>query len=157
MSTLDTVAIVVHQLFAGLWIGAVVFVGLAVVPLGRDADIDPDALGTVVNRLVTLSRLAALLMLASGAHVLYYLTLGAELDAEPLVSSGRGHLILTMIVLWLGVIATVEIGASRLRDGLDADKLRDPARAALPFFRVAALLGIVVLLVAGMLSAGVGA
>jgi len=157
MSTLDTVAIVVHQLFAGLWIGAVVFVGLAVVPLGRDAEIDPDALGTVVDRLVTLSRLAALLMLASGAHVLYYLTLGAELDAEPLVSSGRGHLILTMIVLWLGVIATVEIGARRLRDGLDASKLRDPARAALPFFRVAALLGVVVLVVAGMLSAGVGA
>lgn len=156
MSTLDTVAIVVHQLFGGLWIGAVVFVGLAVVPLGRDADIDPDALGTVVGRLLTLSRAAAVLMLLSGAHVLYYLTLGEDLDLGPLLESGRGHLILTMVVLWLGVIATVEVGASRLRAGLDADKLRDPTRSALPFFRAAALLGLAVLTVGGMLTAGVG-
>lgn len=157
MSSLDTVAIVAHQLFGGLWIGAVVFVGLAVMPLGRDADIEPDALETVTGRLLMLSRVAALVMLASGLHVLYYLTLGGSFDTEPLVSSGRGHLILTMIVLWFAVIATTEIGASRLREGLDAGKLRDPARSALPFFRAAAVLGIGVLTLGGMLSAGVGA
>lgn len=156
MSTLDSIAIVVHQLVGGLWIGSVVFVGLAVAPLGRDASIDPDALGTIVERAVTISRVGALLMLLSGLHVLYYLTLGEELDPEPLLESGRGHLILTMILLWLGVIAAVEIGGSRLRSGLAEDKLREPARDALPFLRAAAFLGIAVLTVGGMLSTGLG-
>jgi len=156
MSTLDSVATVVHVLVGGLWIGGVVFVALAVLPLGRDADVDPQPLETVVDRLLTLSRFAAVVMLASGAHVLYHVTLGGEVSTEPLTSSGRGHLILTMVVLWLGVTAMVEIGASKLFDGLDAGKLREPTRAALPWFRAAAVLGIGVLTVGGMLSAGVG-
>jgi len=156
MATLDAVATVLHVIFGGLWIGSVVFVALAVLPLGRDASIDPQPLSTVAGRLVTLSRFAAVLMLATGGHVLYHVTLGGELTTEPLTSSARGHLILTMVVLWLGVIATVEIGTSRLTEGLDAGKLREPTRAALPWFRAAAGLGIGVLTLGGMLSAGVG-
>lgn len=156
MSTLDSVATTVHVLVGGLWIGAVVFVALAVLPLGRNADVDPEPLETVVDRLRTLSRLAAVVMLATGGHVLYHVTLGGELSAEPLTSSGRGHLILTMVVLWIGVMATVEIGPRNLFDGLDAGKLREPTRAALPWFRTAAVLGIGVLTVGGMLSAGIG-
>lgn len=156
MSTIDSIATVVHVLFGGLWIGAVVFVALGVLPLGRDADIDPHPLETIVDRVRTLSRLAALVMVATGGHVLYHVTLGGELSAEPLTSSGRGHLILTMVVLWFGVITTVEIGASKLTEGLDAGKLREPSRDALPWFRVAALLGVSVLTVGGMLSAGIG-
>ncbi|AGN00046.1 hypothetical protein L593_00455 [Salinarchaeum sp. Harcht-Bsk1] len=156
MTTLDSVATVVHVLFGGLWIGSVAFVALAVLPLGRDASIDPEPLSAVVDRLVTLSRLAALVMLATGGHVLYHVTLGGEVTAEPLTSSGRGHLVLTMVVLWVGVIATVEIGNSKLSDGLDAGKLREPTRTALPWFQAAALLGVAVLTIGGMLSAGVG-
>lgn len=156
MSTVDSIATVVHVLFGGLWIGGVVFVALGVLPLGRDADIDPQPLETIVDRVRTLSRLAALVMVTTGAHVLYHVTLGGELTVEPLTSSGRGHLLLTMIVLWLGVIATVEIGASKLTEGLAAGKLREPSRDALPWFRVGALCGIAVLTVGGMLSAGIG-
>jgi len=156
MSTLDSVATVLHVLFGGLWIGSVVFVALAVLPLGRDAEIDPDPLGTIVGRVVVLSRAAALVMLATGAHVLYHVTLGGELSVDPLTSSGRGHLVITMFVLWLGVIACVEIGNGKLSEGLDAGKLREPARYALPWFRVAAVLGIAVLTLGGMLSSGLG-
>jgi uncharacterized membrane protein len=156
MSTLDSIATVAHVLFGGLWIGSVVFVALAVLPLGTDASVDPEPLATVVDRLVTLSRLAALVMLATGGHVLYYVTLGGELDVGALTSSGQGHLVLTMIALWLGVIATVEIGNSKLSDGLDAGKLREPTRNALPWFRAAAVFGVAVLTLGGMLSAGVG-
>lgn len=156
MSTLDSVATVLHVLFGGLWIGSVVFVAFAVLPLGRDAEIDPDPLDAIVGHLVMLSRLAAVVMLATGAHVLYHVTLGGELSADPLLNSGRGHLVLTMVALWLGVIACVEIGNGKLTDGLDADKLREPARNALPWFRAAALLGIAVLTLGGMLSANVG-
>lgn len=156
MATLDSIATVVHVLFGGIWIGSVVFVALAVLPLGADASIDPEPLATVVDRLVTLSRAAALVMLATGGHVLYHVTLGGELAMDPLTSSGQGHLVVTMVVLWLGVIATVEIGSSKLSDGLDAGKLRGPTRNALPWFRAAALFGVAVLTVGGMLSAGVG-
>ncbi|GAB3682523.1 hypothetical protein GCM10028857_08560 [Salinarchaeum chitinilyticum] len=156
MSTLDSVATVLHVLFGGLWIGSVVFVALGVLPLGRDAEIDPQPLATIVDRVLTLSRVAALVMLATGGHVLYHVTLGGEISAEPLTSSGRGHLLLTMIVLWLGVIATVEIGSSKLSDGLEAGKLREPSRDALPWFRVGALCGVAVLTIGGMLSAGIG-
>ena|SRR6056297_488276 len=156
MATLDSIATVLHVLFGGLWIGSVAFVAIAVLPLGRDATIDPESLSTVVDRLLVLSRFAALVMLATGAHVLYHVTLGGELATDPLLSSGRGHLVLTMVVLWLGVIATVEIGSSKLGDGLDAGKLREPTRTALPWFRAAAFLGIAVLTIGGMLSAGVG-
>jgi uncharacterized membrane protein len=156
MTTLDTVATVLHVLVGGLWIGSVVFVALAVLPLGRDADVDAEPLATVVGRLLTLSRVGALLMLATGGHVLYHVTLGGEFSTEPLTSSGHGHLIVTMVVLWLGVIATVEIGGSKLSAGLDAGKLREPTRRALPWFRAAAVLGIGVLTVGGLLAADVG-
>jgi uncharacterized membrane protein len=156
MSTVDSIATVVHVLFGGLWIGSVVFVALAVLPLGADANVDPEPLATVVDRLVMLSRAAALVMLASGGHVLYHVTLGGDLDLGALTSSGQGHLVLTMIALWLGVIATVEIGNSKLTDGIDAGKLREPTRDALPWFRAAALFGLAVLTLGGMLSAGVG-
>lgn len=154
MSTLDSVATVLHVLFGGLWIGSVVFVTLAVLPLGRDADIDPGPLDAIVGRLVTLSRIAALVTLATGAHVLYHVTLGGELATDALTNDGSGHAIVTMAVLWLGVIGLVEIGTGRLRDGLDAGKLREPSRDALPWFRGAAALGIAVLTLGGALSAG---
>lgn len=154
MSTLDSVATVLHVLAGGLWIGSVVFVALAVLPLGRDGDIEPEPLDTIVGRLVTTSRIAAVVMLATGAHVLYNVTLGGEASTEPLTDSGRGHLLITMIVLWLGVVALVEIGSGRLSEGLDGGKLREPSRNALPWFRGAAVLGIAVLTIGGMLSAG---
>lgn len=156
MSTLDSIATIVHVCFGGLWIGSVVFVALAVLPLGRDANVDPEPLATMVDRLLTLSRLAALAMLATGGHVLYHVTLGGELSAEPLTSSGQGRLIVAMVALWVGVIATIEIGSNKLIDGLDAGKLREPTREALPWFRAGAFLGVAVLTVGGMLSAGVG-
>lgn len=157
MSTLDTAAVVVHQLFAALWIGSVVFVALAVLPLARDGDVDPSPLGTIVGRVLTLSRLSALLVLVSGAHVLYWEVLGGELALEPLTGSGRGHLVLAMVACWLGLAATVEVGSSRLRAGLQAGKLREPAREALPWYRAAAAIAALVAVVAGLLAAGVGA
>jgi len=156
MSVLDTAAVVVHQVFAALWIGSVVFVALAVLPLARDGTVAPDPLDTIAGRVLTISRFSALVLLASGAHALYWGVLDAELVLEPLLESGRGHLLLAMIGCWLGLAATVEIGTSRLRAGLDRGKLREPARAALPWYRAAAAIALLVAVVAGLLAAGVG-
>lgn len=147
---------VVHQVFAALWVGGVVFVALAVLPLARDADVAPEPLEVVIDRLVTLSRLSAVILLLTGLYVLYTAILGGTLALDPLLESGRGHLVLTMLLLWLGLMATIEIGSSRLRDGLAANKLREPAREALPWYRAAAAIAVLVSGVAGLLSAGVG-
>lgn len=157
MSILDTVALVVHQVFGALWIGSVVFVAVAVLPLARDGTLGPGPLETIVDRVLTLSRVSALLVLASGGHVLYWTVLGGEPSVEPITADVRGALLVAMIACWLGLIATVEIGSSRLLAGLDEGKLRDPARAALPWYRTAAAIATLVAIVAGLLAAGVGA
>ena len=155
MSTLHTVAIVLHHLFAAVLVGSVAFVTLAVLPLARDAVLGPAPLETVVDRVRTVSRLSALVLLASGLFVLYTVTLDGALVADPLVETGRGHLVLTMITLWAGLIGAVEIGSSKLLDGLAANKHREPAHVALPWFRGATALAVLVSVVGGLLSAGV--
>lgn len=155
MSAIETAATVLHLLFAVLWVGAVGFVALAVLPLARDATLGPEPLERIVDRLLTLSRAAAVVVLATGLYVLYRDYLGDGLDPGPLVETGRGHLVLTMIVLWVALIGTLEVGSSRLLDGLDAGKHREPARDALRWYRASALVGVLVVVVGGLLIAGV--
>jgi hypothetical protein len=47
----------------------------------------------------------------------------------------------------------VEAGGGRLVAGTDADKVREPARAASPFLASATLVGVVLLLLGGVLTA----
>lgn len=158
MSLIDSAMVVLHQLFAALWVGGVVFVALAVLPLARDGTIDPDTLDTIVDRFVTLSRTSAFFLLVSGSHLIGNWYTGEVItDLSPLYTTGRGHLVLTMVTSWGVLAALVEISSSRLRDGLDRGKLREPARDALPWYRGAALVAVLVTLVAGLLSAGVTA
>jgi hypothetical protein len=58
-----------------------------------------------------------------------------------------------MLVLWLAMTGLVEVAGSKLRDGLEADKLREPARNARPFLRGAAVLAVLLLVDAGLLAA----
>lgn len=157
MSSIDAAALVLHQVFAAVWVGSVVFVAVAVLPLARAGDVGTEPLDAVVQRLQLVSRVSATVLLLTGAYVLYAVTLDGSLAVGGLLESGRGHLVLTMVALWLGLMATVEIGSARLRDGLDVGKLRDPARTARPWYLAATLLAIAVSVVAGLLSAGVGA
>lgn len=156
MAVLDTVSIVVHQVFAALWVGSVVYVSFGVLPLARDGAVAPDPLGSLVGRLLSVSRWSALLLLASGAHVLYWDVLDGELVLGPLTEGVRGYLILGMVALWLLLAATVEIGSARLRRGLDDGKLREPARDARPWYWAASGLAVLVAILGGLLAAGVG-
>lgn len=156
MSTLETAAFVVHQVFAALWVGSVAFVTLAYLPLARDGHVEQTALETVVDRLLTLTRASAFVLLATGAYLLYGVTLGGEVALAPLLESGRGHLVATMLALWAVVVGTIEVGSSRALDGIAQNKLREPAHAALPFYRIATGAAVLVAGVAGLLGAGVG-
>lgn len=154
MSTVDAAMLVVHNLFAAVWAGSVLFVALAVVPLATDGDLGPDPLYTIVDRFRLLSRVSAFVLLATGSYLGLNGYVGDGWDVSPLIETGRGHLVLTMIVLWFALAAVVEIGSSKLLGGLDRNLHREPARNAVPWYRGAALLALLVLLVGAVLSSG---
>jgi uncharacterized membrane protein len=147
MDALNPVMWSVHVGFAVLWTGSVLFVAMAVLPPALRGDIDGGALGSIVDRLRWITRLAALAFLASGGHMA-----GTRYTVESLTSTGRGHLVLTMIALWFLITGLVEAGGGKLADGLDAGKLREPARDAKPFLYGAAGLSVALLVTAGLLA-----
>jgi uncharacterized membrane protein len=150
VTLVDAAAATVHLLFAGLWTGSVLFVTYAVLPTAVAGRIDADPLRTIVGRLTTVSRASALLLLLSGGHMA-----GTGYTAESLFGTGRGHLVLTMVLLWFLLAGLVEVGASRMRDGLDRQKVRSPARSARRLFQAAAVVALLLLVDAGLLAGGV--
>ncbi len=147
---IDLTVTTLHLLFGAVWVGSVVFVTIAVFPSARDGNLDPDAFGWLLDRVVWFSRISAVVLLLTGGHLA-----GTRYTAESLTGTASGHLVLTMLALWVGLIATVEIGASKVRRGLDERKLREPAHVGTTWFRVASVLGVLVLVDAALLSAGV--
>jgi len=136
-----------HVGFAILWTGSVLFVTLAVLPPALRGDVDGDVLGALVGRLRWITRIGALVFLASGGHMA-----GTLYTVESLTGSARGHLVLTMLALWFLITGLVEVGSGKLADGLDAHKLREPAREAKPFFYGAAGLSVALIVTAGLLA-----
>ncbi|SDY29578.1 CopD family protein [Halobellus clavatus] len=147
---LDTVMRTLHTVVGGLWVGSVVFVAGAVLPSAVDGAIDAAPLETIADRLVYLSRGASVVMLLTGGHLA-----GTGYTVGSLTGSSRGHLVLAMLVLWLVFTALVEIGRSRLVDGLQEKRVRTPAAEVTTLFRVAAVVGLLLLVDAGLLSSGI--
>lgn len=147
MDAINPVMWSVHVGFAVLWTGSVLFVTLAVLPSALRGDVDGDVLGAIVGRLRWITRIAALAFLASGGHMA-----GTLYTFESLTGTGRGHLVLTMIALWFLITGLVEVASGKLADGLDAGKLREPARDAKPFLYGAAGLSVALVVTAGLLA-----
>lgn len=137
-----------HLAVAAVWTGSVLFFTRAVLPLGYDGDVDPAALASSLGRLVTLSRLSAVVLLLTGGHMA-----GSLYTATSLLESTRGHVVLAMVALWLALAGLVEAGAGRMRDGLSAGKVREPARNGRPLFLAASAVAVLLLLDAGYLAA----
>lgn len=141
-----TISYVIHLLFAGTWTGSVLFMTYGVLPVARAGDIDTDPFADITSRLLTLSRASALLLLLTGAHLAF-----VQYGADRLTGSTEGYLVIAMIVLWLALAALVEIGTSRISDGLRERKVRTPAEKGRPFFLAASVVALGLLTVAGVL------
>ncbi|MFB6136064.1 MAG: CopD family protein [Halobacteriaceae archaeon] len=147
MALLDTAMSALHVLFAGLWTGSVLFFALTALPAASEGDARPAALRLARDRLRTVSRTSAVVLLLTGG----YMSTAYESDAFLTTTAGR--LVLAMVVLWFLLAALVEVGASRMDDGLEADKVRTPARESRQTFRAAAAVAVLLLLVGGALAA----
>ena len=145
----DTVMTTLHVLLGALWVGSVVFVAGAILPAAVEGALDAAPLETIADRLVYLSRGASVVMLLTGGHLA-----GTRYTVETLTGTGRGHLVLAMLALWLVLAALVEVGRSRLVDGLQEKRVRTPAAEVTTIFRAAAVVGILLLVDAGLLASG---
>jgi hypothetical protein len=148
MEPLEVASWVVHSVFAGLWTGSVLFLTFGVLPLGRDGTLNATPLESFAGKITTISRVSALALLATGLHMAV-----TEYDRTRLLETEAGWLVLSMIGLWFFLMGAIEIGGKKLSDGTERDKVRAPAREARPFFLVASLLSLLLLVNAGLISA----
>jgi uncharacterized membrane protein len=142
----DSAVYTVHTAFAALWAGSVLFVVVAVQPLAMAGDVAPAAYGRIVSMLRRVTRASALPLFLSGGHIAV-----TGYTVESLTGSLTGHLVLTMLGLWLALAPTVEAGSARALRGVEQRKIREPARDARPFLRAAAV-AVALLVVAGLLG-----
>ncbi|RLM71297.1 transporter [Halorubrum sp. Atlit-8R] len=147
MNVINPVMWSVHVGFAVLWVGSVLFVTLAVLPPALRGEIGTTALGSVAGRLRWITRISAVAFVLSGGHMA-----GTLYTFEALTGTPRGHLVLTMLGLWFVGTGLVEVAGSKLADGLDADKLREPAREAKPFLYGASAVSLGLIVTAGLLA-----
>ncbi|MFT4946960.1 MAG: putative membrane protein [Natronomonas sp.] len=148
MTAIDATSYVIHSVFAGLWTGSILFMTLGVLPLALSGDLDAGPLGTVTGRFKTLSRTSVLVLFLTGGHMA-----GTQYTTETLTGSTSGYLVVSMLSLWLLTAGVIEVGASRLADGSGRDKVREPARKARRFFQLGSVFAVLLLVVAGLLSA----
>ena len=147
MDVINPVMWSLHVGFAIFWTGSVLFITLAVYPSALRGDIAGDALAAIVERLRWITRIAAVAFLVSGGHMA-----GNLYTVDSLTGTSRGHLVLSMLALWFVTTGLVEVAGGKLTSGLDAGKLREPARDARPFFYAAAALSVGLILTAGLLA-----
>jgi uncharacterized membrane protein len=143
----DTAMYTIHTAFAALWVGSILFVVAAVLPLASDGELSPAAFGSVVSKLQWITRISAVVLFITGGHLA-----GTLYDTASLTGTPSGYLVLVMLALWLGLAAVVEIGSARANRGIEREKIREPARDARPFYRIGTLFAVGLLVVAGLLG-----
>lgn len=148
MAAIEAAVRTVHLVFAAAWVGGVLFLTVGVLPLAREAEIEPAPVEAMTGRLVWISRTSAVVLLVTGGHLA-----ASGYAVESLTGTTAGRLVLAMVGLWLLLTAVVEAAASRMRARLREDYLREPARTYLPWFRVASLVGLLLLVDAGAIAA----
>ncbi|MFW5978035.1 MAG: transporter [Halohasta sp.] len=150
MAVIDSVMQVVHVLFAGLWTGSVLFVIGAVLPASTAGTISADAMATISSRLSWLTRISAVVFVATGGHLA-----GTGYTVESLFSTGRGQLVVAMLVLWFVLTGLVEMGSKRLRDASTVADVEAAIESARPIWLAAGAIAVFLLVDAGLLAAGV--
>lgn len=146
MTAVETATVALHLLFGGAWAGGVLFMSLAVLPAARSGDVDPRPLSVVTGRLKLLSRSSAVVTLLTGGYLA-----GVLYDAAALTGTTDGWLVLTMVGLWVALMALVEVAADRLAKTVEESDAATAARETTPLFYAAATAGVLLLLVGGVL------
>ncbi|WP_435361512.1 transporter [Haloarchaeobius sp. DFWS5] len=154
MQILDLVMRTAHSVFASFWAGSVLFLTLAVLPTALDGTVNADPMQTVVGKFRWVTRASALVMFVTGGHLAGTLYTVGGGDGISLFGSPRGHLVLTMLGLWLVLTGLCEVAASKLADGFDQRKVRTPAREAKPFLYGASIVAVALLVVAVLIVRG---
>lgn len=139
-----------HLLFAAIWVGSVFYVAFVVLPLARDGAFNTTApLEGIAERLTTITRVSALVLLLTGIYIA-----NALYTVDTLLGTINGQLVIAKLVLWLALTGLLEAGAGRLERGLEDKKLREPANDALSLYRAAAVVGIALFVVTGLIGTG---
>lgn len=150
----DTTMWVLHVVFAGVWTGSVLFVAGIVMPTAYRGEIGVDLLDGFLSKLQLLTRVSAVVFLATGAHLVGARYTGIPPDFGALFAIPSGHTVVTMFGLWLVLTGLLEVASRRVRTGLRDRKLREPAREARRLFQSAAGLAVLLLVTGGLLAAG---
>lgn len=137
---------VLHLTTAGVWAGWTVFMAALVVPAARDERLDAGAVTLLTHRFTRFSQVAPLVMLITGG----YMMSRAYADTSPL-DSGRGTLVVTMVVLWLVLSVTANLAGIRLERRTDSLGVKEAAGNQRALFAVAAVVSLSLLLVGGWL------
>lgn len=146
MATMLDVVMTIHTIFAALWTGGTLLVAGAVLPAARKELLGKKALALIGRRFWYLTVMSVLLLLFTGGHLA-----GTFYTAESLQSTERGHLVLTMVGLWL-ILPIVLYGGFRQLTDLPSEKSASTAAVeARPWFLGASISSIALLIVAGLL------
>lgn len=151
MSVIDVVVRSLHSVTAATWAGSVIFVAFGLLPSALDGSLDAAPTNAVVTRFRWLSRGCSALLFLTGGHLA-----GNLYTVDSLTGSTKGHLVLTMLALWLVLTGLVEVAGGRLERGLDERKVRSPAAAAKPVLYAASVVAAALLVDAVLITQGAG-
>ncbi|MEF8799707.1 MAG: transporter [Halolamina sp.] len=148
MSTVYTVLNSIHLLFAGLWTGATVFFAWRVRPLVADGDLAVEPTMLLSSGLRWLTRISAVVFVVTGGHMA-----ATEYGDGALLSTTQGHIVVTMLVIWLVVTGLLEMALGTMETELGEGRVRTAGKEVRVPFLAASVLLSVVLLLGGYLSA----
>ncbi|AUX08382.1 hypothetical protein AArcSl_0735 [Halalkaliarchaeum desulfuricum] len=150
MSILATAMVFLHNLFAMLWVGTVLYFTYAVLPSAREGTLGRDSLETLLDKLTMVTRVSALLLLLSG------ILMGVNLyTVDRLLYTTDGWLVIGKVVLWLALAGVIEAGAGKLHSDLDGGRLQESVDANLRLFYIASAIAVLSALSVAMLATGV--
>ncbi|WP_338729552.1 hypothetical protein [Haladaptatus sp. DJG-WS-42] len=146
MALIDTIMAVFHMLFAGIWVGGTLFFVGIILPAARAGQMSTDGLQWIAGRFTTVTTASILFLLITGGHLAgNFYTFGS------LASTGRGHLVLSMVVLWVILSGLLQVGLRRLRRELGSRTAKVAVEQNLPLFFTAGAVALALLVVAGLL------
>ena len=147
MAVIDTAFSMLHVLFAGLWAGTTVFYAWRIHPLLSEGDIDVTAAMSITTGLRWLTRIGAVVFVATGGHMAATGYGDGRLFSDPM-----GHAVLGMLTLWLVVTGLLEMSIGKIQTELGEGHIQTAGRENETLVRVAAGLSTLLLLLGGYLA-----